>query len=176
MAWQDVTWYSLARRGVWCNTTKNNSWCDMAWRNVTWHRILWSASEDQPYVFSAFYTYFQVFQDRKGSNDGSIQKVAESILRFFSGFEAFKLPPPSSDPKVLENIARNKDKLTPAFLSGVQNFKPLLKSVLVAKRSFNDGDIVTGEGMYETFRASSDLFISTYLFSWKPLHQIEVTR
>ena len=132
--------------------------------------------EAQPYIFSVFYDYFQVFQDQRGSNDGSAQKVAESILRFFSGFEAFQLPPPSSDPKVLENIARNKDKLTPAFLSGVQKFKPLLKSVLVAKQSFNDGDIVTGEGMYEVFRVSSDLFILTYLVSWKPLHQIEVTR
>ena len=86
------------------------------------------------------------------SRDGSIQEVAESILRFFSGFEAFQLPPPSSDPEVLENITKNKDKLTPPFLSGVQKFKPLLKSVLVAKQSFNEGDMVTGEGMYEIFR------------------------
>ena len=117
--------------------------------------------EAQPYIFSVFYDYFQVFQDQRGSNDGSAQKVAESILRFFSGFEAFKLPPPSSDPKVLENIARNKDKLTPAFLSGVQQFKPLLKSVLVAKQSFNDGDIMTGEGMYEvSVLHGNDLYIS----------------
>ncbi|XP_074617681.1 guanylate-binding protein 6-like isoform X1 [Acropora palmata] len=89
----------------------------------------------------------RVFQDQKGSNDSSVQKVAESILRFFSGFEAFQLPPPSSDPKILENIAGNKSKLSPAFMSGVQKFKPLLKSVLITKQSFNDGDIVTGEGL-----------------------------
>ena len=173
--WHDTLWRD-AVSGVTRQITRDVTWHGVTWRDVTWHRILWSASEDQPYVFSGFYTYFQVFQDRKGSNDVSVQKVAESILRFFSGFEAFKLPPPLSDPKVLENIARNKDKLTPAFLSGVQNFKSLLKSVLVAKGRFNDGDIVTGEGMYEIFRVSSDLFISTYLLSWKPLHQIEVTR
>ncbi|XP_067054263.1 guanylate-binding protein 6-like isoform X3 [Acropora muricata] len=90
---------------------------------------------------------FRVFHDQKGSNDSSVQKVAESILRFFSGFEAFQLPPPSSDSKILENIAGNKSKLSPAFVSGVQKFKPLLKSVLKTKQSFNDGDIVTGEGL-----------------------------
>ena len=57
--------------------------------------------------------FIQVFQDKRGSNDGSVQKVAESILRFFSGFEAFQLPPPSADPKILENIAGNKSELTP---------------------------------------------------------------
>ncbi|XP_015757604.1 PREDICTED: guanylate-binding protein 6-like isoform X3 [Acropora digitifera] len=89
----------------------------------------------------------RVFRDQKGSNDSSVQKVAESILRFFSGFEAFQLPPPSSDPEILKNIAGNKSQLSPAFMSGVQKFKPLLKSVLITKQSFNDGDIVSGEGL-----------------------------
>ena len=95
-------------------------------------------------MFRKFYTGFP---GSKGSNDSSVQKIAESILRFFSGFEAFQLPPPSSDPKILENIAGNKSELTPDFLSGVEKFKPLLKSVLVTKQSVNAGDIVTGEGM-----------------------------
>lgn len=112
----------------------------------------------------------QVFQDQKGSNDSSAQKVAESILRFFSGFEAFQLPPPSADPKILENIAGNKSKLTPAFMSGVQKFKPLLKSVLKTKQSFNDGDIVTGEGLYEIFRVVNDLLVSWNLFIKLRLH------
>ncbi|XP_067054290.1 guanylate-binding protein 2-like [Acropora muricata] len=88
----------------------------------------------------------RVFQGRKMSNE-KIQEVAESIIRFFSGFEAFQLPPPSANINVLENIARNKSNLTPDFLSGVEKFKLLLKSVLVAKQSVNDGDIVTGEGL-----------------------------
>ena len=136
----------------------------MALHSATWHTILGSVLEAQPYVYSVFYTSFQVFQDQKGSKDGSVQnKVAESILRFFYGFEAFQLPPPSSDPKVLENIARNKTQLTSAFLSRVQKFKSLLKSVLVAKQSFNDGDMVTGEGMYEIFRFGYDLCICVYI-------------
>ena len=97
-----------------------------------------------------------------------IQEVAESIIRFFSGFEAFQLPPPSADINVLENIARNKSKLTPDFLSGVEKFKLLLKSVLVAKQSVNDGDIVTGEGMYEIFRVGIDLLEPDYMVSFSP--------
>ncbi|XP_015752495.1 PREDICTED: guanylate-binding protein 6-like isoform X3 [Acropora digitifera] len=89
----------------------------------------------------------RLFQDQSESNGGSVQKVAESILCFFSGFDAFQLPPPSSDPEVLEDMTSNKDKLTSAFLNGVEKLKSLLKSVLVTKQSFNDGDIVTGEGL-----------------------------
>ena len=55
-------------------------------------------------------------------------------------------------------MARKKNKLTPNFLSGVEKFKLLLKSVLVAKQSVNDGDIVTGEGKYEILLVM--LFIS----------------
>ena len=132
--------------------------------------------EDQSYVFSVFCTYLQLFQDQSESNGGSVQKVAESILCFFSGFDAFQLPPPSSDREVLENIASNKDKLTSAFLEGVEKFKSSLQSILVTKQSVNDGDIVTGEGMYEIFRVGNDLFISACVVSWKPLDQIEVTR
>ncbi|XP_015777564.1 PREDICTED: guanylate-binding protein 4-like [Acropora digitifera] len=89
----------------------------------------------------------RLFQDQSESKGGSVQKVAESILCFFSGFDAFQLPPPSSDPEVLEDMTSNKDKLTSAFLKGVEKFKSLLKSILVTKQSFNDGDIVTGEGL-----------------------------
>lgn len=46
-------------------------------------------------------------------------------------------------------MAKNKSELSTAFLSGVQNFKHSLQSVLKAKHSFNDGDIVSGEGEYE---------------------------
>ena len=93
------------------------------------------------------------------SNDGSLQRVAESILSFFSGFEVFQLPPPSADSKALENMSGNKSQLTPDFLSRVEKFKLLLMSVLVAKQSVNYGDIVTGEGMYKIFRVN-DLLVS----------------
>ena len=55
-------------------------------------------------------------------------------------------------------------------MSGVQKFKPLLKSVLITKQSFNDGDIVTGEGLYEIFRVVNDLLVSWNLFIKLRLH------
>ena len=74
------------------------------------------------------------------------QEVAESILRFFPGFQAFKLPPPTVDDEVLRNINRNKSHLNPRFLDGIDHFKRLLWSTLAPKHSFNDGEVVTGEG------------------------------
>lgn len=75
------------------------------------------------------------------------QKVAESILSFFPGFEAFTLPSPTVDPELMRRINHNKGKINPDFFSGLENFKCLLRNVLVPKNSFNDGEIVTGEGL-----------------------------
>ena len=74
------------------------------------------------------------------------QQVAESILRFFPGFEAFKLPPPSVDEEVMKNINRNRSQVNTEFFSGIEQLKSLLKRTLAPKHSFNDGEIVTGEG------------------------------
>ena len=79
------------------------------------------------------------------------QKVAESILSFFPGFEAFTLPSPTVDPELMRRINHNKGKINPDFFSGLENFKRLLRNVLVPKNSFNDGEIVTGEGEYDRF-------------------------
>ena len=106
--------------------------------------------ESQTFVFSLCFIYFQVFQDQSRSNEGTVHKFAESILCFFSGFEAFHLPSLSrSDHVELKNMAKNKRKLSSIFLNGVQKFKDSLQSVLKAKDSFSDGDIVTGEGKFE---------------------------
>ena len=74
------------------------------------------------------------------------QQVAESILRFFPGFEAFKLPPPSVSEEVMKKINRNKSQINSEFFSGIEKFKVLLKRTLTPKHSFNDGELVTGEG------------------------------
>ena len=105
--------------------------------------------ESQTFVFSLCFTYFQVFQDQSRSNDDTVHKFAKSILCFFPGFEAFHLPPPSSNLEVLKNMEKNKSELSTAFLNGVQKFKESLQSVLKAKDSFSDGDIVTGEGKFK---------------------------
>ncbi|PFX12761.1 Guanylate-binding protein 6 [Stylophora pistillata] len=75
------------------------------------------------------------------------QQVAECILRFFPGFEAFKLPSPSADEEVMKNINRNRNHINSEFFSEIEKFKVLLKSTLTPKRSFNDGELVTGQGL-----------------------------
>lgn len=111
--------------------------------------LLRNVTQDIPSNCKDLKEYFlsRVFQDQSSSNEGTVHKFAASILCFFSGFEAFHLPPPSSDLEVLKNMAKNKSKLSTAFLNGVQKFKVSLQSVLKAKDSFSDGDIVTGEGL-----------------------------
>ena len=93
-------------------------------------------------------SFFKVFKESSTSTsvEKDQQKVSESILNFFSGFESFSLPPPSSDDEVMQNISHAKDKLNPKFLDGVKRFKFLLKSKLAPKRSINQGEFVTGEG------------------------------
>ncbi|KAJ7380878.1 hypothetical protein OS493_004461 [Desmophyllum pertusum] len=75
------------------------------------------------------------------------EKVAESILSFFPGFEAFTLPSPTVDPEMLKSINDNKGHINPLFFSGLEHFKRLLRDILVPKNSFNDGELVTGEGL-----------------------------
>ena len=70
------------------------------------------------------------------------QQVAESILRFFPGFEVFKLLPPSVNEEVMKNINRNKSQINSEFFSGIEKFKVLLKRTLTPKHSFNDGELV----------------------------------
>ncbi|XP_068705737.1 guanylate-binding protein 6-like isoform X2 [Montipora foliosa] len=86
----------------------------------------------------------RVFKDQRRSDGDNAQKVAESILRFFPGFQAISLPPPSADGELLRNMNSNKSRLNPCFLSGLEQFKQLLRSVLIPKYSFNEGEIVTG--------------------------------
>ena len=76
--------------------------------------------------------------------------MAESILNFFPGFDAFKLPPPASDPEVVLNLNREdvQEGINKSFVRGVQEFKAMLRSKLAPKRSFHDGEYVTGEGSW----------------------------
>ena len=89
------------------------------------------------------------------------QKAAESILSFFPGFEAFTLPPPTVKLEVTRSINVNKDDINPLFLSAFEEFKSLLWNVLVPKKSFNDGNVVTGEGEYGRFQELHLLMVHT---------------
>lgn len=91
---------------------------------------------------------FQVFKSTPSSKSDKAKEVAESILSYFPGFDAFKLPPPSSDPEVVLNLNREEvqEDINKAFLRGVEDFEAVLKSKLAPKLSFNEREFVTGEG------------------------------
>nr|XP_058956417.1 guanylate-binding protein 6-like [Pocillopora verrucosa] len=91
----------------------------------------------------------RVFKFDHASKGDQSHQVAESILNFFPGFDVFKLPQPSSDPEVLLNLNRDEvqQDVKKSFFQGVQEFKALLRSKLSPKRSFNDGEYVTGEAL-----------------------------
>ena len=74
--------------------------------------------------------------------------VSESILNFFSGFEAFSLPAPSEDDEIMQDIENCWGKLNPKFRAGVESFETLLKSKLYPKQSVNRGEYITGEGKH----------------------------
>ena len=74
-------------------------------------------------------------------------QVAESILRLFPRFDAFMLPPPSCKPEDLRRINQVRSNINPDFLSGLEDFKRLIKTTLAPKTSINNGEFVTGEGI-----------------------------
>ena len=92
---------------------------------------------------------FQVFKEDSSSADFKSEQVAESILRFFSGFDAFTLPSPTVDVGTMKSINQRKDEINPKFWSGLEKFKSLIRTTLSPKHSFNDGEFVTGEGKIE---------------------------
>lgn len=73
-------------------------------------------------------------------------KVSESILRLFPGFDAFMLPPPTVDSELMKTLTEEKDRVNPSFWSALDKFKPLIRSNLAPKHSYNHGEYVTGEG------------------------------
>ena len=89
-----------------------------------------------------------MFKPSSESEKGKADQVAQSILKFFSGFDVFKLPPPSSDPEVVLNLNKEEvqGEINKSFVRGVQDFSEMLRSRLAPKKSFNDGEYVTGEG------------------------------
>ena len=95
-------------------------------------------------LYILFWKVFKV-QDSSAVDQES-QKVAESILSFFPGFEAFALPPPTVDLEVLKSITENKSVINPLFISGLEDFRSLVRRILLPKNSVNDGELVTGEG------------------------------
>lgn len=67
-------------------------------------------------------------------------------MHVFSGFDAFCLPPPAFNKDLMKDIKRNKDRMNPEFFTGVEQFAELLTFKMAPKRSFYEGEFVTGEG------------------------------
>ena len=97
-------------------------------------------------VFTVFMIVFALKVFKGSSLVDQNRRVAESILRFFPGFHAFCLPPPTHDPEVVIDMRRHESQVNPEFLSRIKTFKEFLRTTLIPKRSFKDGEIVTGEG------------------------------
>ncbi|KAJ7380884.1 hypothetical protein OS493_004467 [Desmophyllum pertusum] len=76
----------------------------------------------------------------------SIPTDCNDIKEYFLD-KAFTLPPPTVNAEVLRDINRNRSQINADFLSGIEEFKKLLRTTLTPKHSFNDGEIVTGEGL-----------------------------
>ncbi|XP_022777648.1 guanylate-binding protein 2-like [Stylophora pistillata] len=103
-----------------------------------------------PRDYTDYKDYFlkKVFrEENSGSGSQQSREVAEGILRFFPGFEAFSLPLPTADEEIMRTISVNKDQLQTKFLRQLEDFKRLVKSILVPKHSYTEGELVTGEGL-----------------------------
>ncbi|XP_068736206.1 guanylate-binding protein 6-like isoform X3 [Montipora capricornis] len=105
--------------------------------------LLRDVTQDIPEDCKDIKEYFlkKVFKDHPG------QQVSESILRLFAGFEAFSLPPPTTDKETMKSLNQKKSEVNQLFLDDLKKFKSLMKRTLSPKGSFNDGEFVTGEGL-----------------------------
>lgn len=74
------------------------------------------------------------------------KEATHSILKFFSGFDAFALPFPTDKTEVFHNISNSKDSLSAHFLKDLRQFQLFMKDVIVAKKSVKTEEPVTGEG------------------------------
>ena len=109
--------------------------------------------------------FIKVFREEdSGSGSQHSRQVAEGILGFFPGFEAFSLPLPTADEEIMRTISVNKDQLQTKFLRQLEDFKRLVKSILVPKHSYTEGELVTGEGLLCFFVFFLCVFVLSYLY------------
>ncbi|XP_031568053.1 LOW QUALITY PROTEIN: guanylate-binding protein 4-like [Actinia tenebrosa] len=130
-------------------TDKDESHFYEAFPNFIW--LLRDAVLRLPKKFQSVKEYFlkKVLNADNEELNKDARKTADSILNFFSGFDAFSLPPPSPDPEVVTNLNDKslESQVNPQFLKEVQAFKKMLHSKLSPKKSINEGEFVTGEAL-----------------------------
>ena len=110
-----------------------------------WHSLSQIATISSLYI--VYFFLCKVFKEQPLSDlSYKSKQVSESIIRLFPGFDAFMLPPPTVDSKLMTRLNEEKGRVNRLFWSGLENFKQLIKKTLAPKNSFNDGEYVTGEG------------------------------
>jgi len=80
------------------------------------------------------------------SSDEAQNSIRRCILSFFCGFDAETLPPPSTEPHVMQNIENplyQKD-ISPAFLHKVEYVRKRIFDNSAPKKGFSKGSVVSG--------------------------------
>ena len=79
-------------------------------------------------------------------SDETDRNIRQCILSFFSGFDAETLPPPSTEPHVMQNIENplyQKD-ISPAFLHKVEYVRKRIFDNSAPKQGFSEGSVISG--------------------------------
>jgi len=136
-----------ARSGSQSRLVKNEDAFHKTFPHFIW--LLRDVMTDIPDDCRDIKEYFltRVFKGTGASENDKAQNIAESILHFFSGFDAFCLPPPAFNKDLMKDIKRNKDRMNPEFFAEVDTFKRMLYSNIGPKKSCNEGEYVNGEGL-----------------------------
>ena len=83
----------------------------------------------------------------KSFKSGKSDEVGRAIVTFFPDIESKTLPSPSSDKKVMQNIAQHTADLNPVFQEEVQDFMAYLMAKVEnsgAKHGYDLGSVITG--------------------------------
>ena len=79
-------------------------------------------------------------------DDQTQNEIRQCLLGFFSTFDAETLPPPSTDPHVMQNIDNPlfQQEISPAFLQKLAYVKKRIFDNCSPKKGFSGGSVVSG--------------------------------
>lgn len=80
------------------------------------------------------------------TNDEAQKRIRQCILSFFCAFDAETLPPPSTDPHVMQNIENPlyQKEISPVFLQKVEYVRKRIFNNCAPKKGFSGGSVVSG--------------------------------
>lgn len=107
----------------------------------------------------------------EGDNDDEMQKsIRQCILSFFCAFDAETLPPPSTDPHVMQNIENPlyQKEINPSFLQQVEYIKTRIFNNCAPKKGFSGGSVISGSRKLNTlnslFCARKPVCVQLYMY------------